>query len=196
MRSTDEHKNERPIMKSVFKMVNLVSGLEPEIIQYTIKYDQKLKRGTLEAKDDTTSAKEDTKTLSKIHQVHNGKIEDAFPIPIIDHRFGSNGWKVRAEYRKDAKGATKFELIVNDKNFYDYEYLEISGEEQDGVFRNEKEHKFEGNVKKSVFIVVYTQKNKDREKIIIEVSYQRETKTGILEVFGANSASKHTLQGF
>ena len=50
MRSTYEHSYIRPVRKSVFKMVNLVRGEEPEIIPFEISYDERVKKGTLSTK--------------------------------------------------------------------------------------------------------------------------------------------------
>ena len=47
MRSTNEHSYSKPIRKSVFKMINLARGQEPEIIPFEVIYDERIKKGKL-----------------------------------------------------------------------------------------------------------------------------------------------------
>ena len=85
MRSTNDHFHDRANTKSVFNMVNLVRGLEPEIIPFEIIYDKKMRRGTLSTKIGT----------KEIKYCSNGakKINEAFPISMVDPR---HSWKIMA----------------------------------------------------------------------------------------------------
>ena len=55
------------------------------------------------------------------------------------------------------------ELFVEGKSFFEYEYLELSSKEPEGIFRNTEEHNFQNVIKTSVFTIVYAEKNKEKE---------------------------------
>ena len=117
MRAKDYHFYKRPIMKSVFEMINLMreGKEEPEILPFEVSYDERMKKGTL-------STKIGTKTI-KNSSAGGRALREAFPITMVDPRLG---WKIQATYLEQAEGKANFGLFVQDKNFYEYDYLEMS----------------------------------------------------------------------
>ena len=76
------------------------------------------------------------------------------------------------------------ELFVEGKSFFEYEYLELSTKEPEGILRNAEEHNFQNVLKSSVYTIVHAEKNKEKEVIKIAISYNTEEKIGMIEVIG------------
>ena len=62
--------------------------------------------------------------------------------------------------------------------------MELSSKEPEGILRSAEEHSFQDVLKKSVYTIVYAEKNKEKEVIQIAISYNTEDKTGMIEVTG------------
>ena len=178
MRSSHQHYYGSKLIKSVFNIVNFDKSKQQEIVPFHITYDQKLKKGAIEAK---TNGKQSQKQVSK----GGKKLRDAFPISMLEQK---HGWKVQAKYLGDQpnKDRTCFELILQDRNFFEYDYLELSAQKLEGILRNTDEHDFSDEViKKSTFKIVNSVQDKENEIIQVEVSYNSETRTAMMETSGA-----------
>ena len=166
-------------------MINLVRGLEPEIIPFEIIYDKRTKRGSLLTKVGTKEIKYCSDGAKKLHE--------AFPISMVDPR---HSWKIMAQYVEEVKNQGNFELFVEGKSFFEYDYLELSSIEPEGILRNAEEHSFQDVLKKSVYTIVYAEKNKEKEVIQITISYNTEVKTGMIEVTGEKTTQRQILEHY
>ena len=62
--------------------------------------------------------------------------------------------------------------------------MELSSKEPEGILRNTEEHNFQNVLKSSTYKIVYAEKDKEKEEIKIAISYNTESKIGMIEVIG------------
>ena len=110
-RSTDQHLSSKKQKKSIFKVIHLDKGKAKEVVQVEISYDNRIKQAMIEVQGDKPQRSDVVK--SKL-------VEDAFPISMLENK---HGWKLMARYPADVFKQGHFELFIDGRDFFDYQFM-------------------------------------------------------------------------
>ena len=113
-RFTDEHLVENNVKKSIFKVVVVEPGMDNEEVPIEVSFNIVRKAAMIAVKS----------TSGEKHQrsevVKGKKIHDAFPINMLEV---NRSWKLTAKLPNNLASKRHFELFINQKSFYKYDFV-------------------------------------------------------------------------
>ena len=111
---TDEHSSEKKIKTSVFKLVLIEPGQEKEEVPIEVTYNIARKAAKITIK----SADGEKQQRSEV--VTGKRLDEAFPLNMLDN---IHGWKLTATLPRDRHSKRNFDLIINNINFLDLDFV-------------------------------------------------------------------------